>query len=100
MMLAGLFALGAASPAAAEDVSVMAHPTGCHYEVPGSWGGVARCDNHNGGSYAASVTCKYPSGATVDVDGPWRQTGWSRAYCPGNSSAIYAGIWTSASNKS
>ena len=101
MMLSGLFALGAGAPAQADDFEAMAHPTGCHYQVPtGGWGGVAECSNHNGGSYAAAVTCKDSNGKIFEAQGAWRQTGWSTAYCPGSSKAMYAGIWTSASNKS
>jgi hypothetical protein len=93
--------IASAAPAAADDVSVMAHPTGCSYQIPsGSWGGVAQCTSHNGGSYAATVTCRHSNGKLSEVDGPWRQFGWSRAYCPGDSHAISAGIWTSASNRS
>lgn len=73
---------------------IMARPTGCHYEVPGSWGAVARCTNHNGGDYRAIAVCKYPNGTVHHIDGTWKQTGWSYAYCQGDSKATSSGIET------
>ncbi|PRY55956.1 hypothetical protein [Glycomyces artemisiae] len=93
---AGLLAIGSAAPAAAQDVSIMDWPTGCTYQVQKPWGAVAKCDHANGGSYAASVTCKDNAGEVYEADGAWRRYGWSYAYCPGSSSAQYAGIWKSA----
>jgi hypothetical protein len=97
-VMAGIFSLGAAAPASADGVEIQARPTGCTYQVPGSWGAVAQCSSHNGGSYRASVVCEFPDGRLGVYDGPWRQESWSRAYCQGNSKAISAGIETSVSN--
>lgn len=98
MMVTGILAIGTAAPAMADDdVSVMDWPTGCTAQVPGSWGGVAQCSKHNGGSYQVVVTCKDNAGNTFIVNGPWKQTGWSYGYCPGSSKATHANIWTSPS---
>ncbi|MEU5873990.1 hypothetical protein AB0A73_20845 [Glycomyces sp. NPDC047369] len=95
MMLAGLFSLGTAVPAAAEDeVSAMGWPTGCTVVLQ-DWGAYANCSNHNGGSYQAVATCKDSNGNTFIVNGPWRQVGASRAFCPGSSDAVSANMWTS-----
>jgi hypothetical protein len=99
VMLTGFLSLGVVAPAAAVDVGVKARPTGCHYQVPGNWGAVAQCSSHHGGSYRAWATCKYSDGRKQDVPGQWRQTGWSRAYCPGDSKATSAGIETSVTNQ-
>ncbi|MFF1498273.1 hypothetical protein [Streptomyces sp. NPDC058304] len=77
----------------------MAHPTRCHYEVGGSWGGIALCRNHNGGSYRGIVLCKWPDGKVEDFEGGWRQYGKSYAYCQGDSQAMSAGVETSPYNK-
>ncbi|MFB9661252.1 hypothetical protein ACFQS3_00880 [Glycomyces mayteni] len=95
LMLAGMFSLGTAVPAAAEDdMTIMGWPTGCTAQVQ-DWGGVASCSSHNGGSYQAVATCKDSNGNTFIANGAWRQTGWSRAFCPGSSHAVSANIWTS-----
>ncbi|WP_079130814.1 hypothetical protein [Streptomyces sp. H-KF8] len=94
VLLAGLFSLGSGATASAADAGTMARPTGCHYEVPASWGAVARCDNHNGGTYRAIAVCKYPNGTVHQIEGSWKQSGWSYAYCQGDSKATSAGIET------
>jgi len=96
-LLAALFAVGAGVSASASESSISAHPSGCHYEVAGEWGSVATCSSNNGGSYRASVTCKFSDGKIGEWDGPWKKTGRSIAYCQGDSTALYAGIWTKAS---
>lgn len=93
-VLAGVFLLGAGVPASASEVGTMAHPSGCHYEVAGGWGAIAQCSSNNGGSYRASVTCKFSNGKIGEWDGPWKKTGRSIAYCQGDSKALYAAIWT------
>jgi hypothetical protein len=93
-VLTGVFSLGAAVPASASGTAVTARPTGCHHETPGDWGAVARCGNHNGGSYRAIAVCKYPNGTVHVIEGPWKKTGWSYAYCQGDSSATSSGIET------
>lgn len=98
-LLGSLFSLGAGASASASEVGIMAHPTGCHYEVPGSWGSVARCSKHNGGAYRALVLCKDPNtGKIYNYVGAWRQTGFSYAYCQGNTQASSAGVETRFSN--
>jgi hypothetical protein len=99
VLLAGFFSLGAVAPASAADAGTRARPTGCRAQVPGYWGAVAECDNHHGGSYRAWGNCKYSNGRVQMVEGPWRQTGWSRAYCQGDSKAISAGFETSVTNR-
>ncbi|MET8401972.1 hypothetical protein [Streptomyces sp900116325] len=99
VLLAGVFSLGAGAPASAADVGIKARPTGCTYEVPGDWGGVARCTNPNGGAYRALVLCKdRETGKVYNYVGTWRQTGFSYAYCQGNTRATSAGIETRVSN--
>jgi len=93
-MMTGILALGSAAPAMAGDVSAQGWPTGCTAQVQ-DWGGVASCSSHNGGSYQAVATCKDSNGNTFIVNGTWRQTGWSRAFCPGSSKAVSANVWTS-----
>jgi hypothetical protein len=94
VLLASVFSLGSGTSASASEVGTRAHPSGCHYEVAGYWGAVASCSSNNGGSYAATVGCKFPNGKIVDYDGPWKKRGKSIAYCQGDSKAVYAGIWT------
>lgn len=96
--LTGALSLNAGTSASASDAVIMARPTGCHQQIAGDTWTVARCDHDNGGAYRASATCKFPNGKIVDSDGPWKQTGWSHAYCPGDSKAIDAGIWTRVTN--
>lgn len=93
-MMTGILALGTAAPAAADDVSAQGWPTGCTAQVQ-TWGAVAQCSSHNGGSYQAMATCKDSNGNTFTANGTWRQTGWSRAYCPGSSKGTHANVWTS-----
>ncbi|GGV77022.1 hypothetical protein GCM10010294_44040 [Streptomyces griseoloalbus] len=93
-LLAGLFTVGANTSASASESGISAHPSGCHYEVAGSWGSFATCSSNNGGSYRASVTCKFSDGKIAEWDGPWKKTGRSVAYCQGDSKALYAAIWT------
>ncbi|MGW8575178.1 hypothetical protein [Streptomyces niveus] len=95
LMLASILSLGAGSTASAAEAGAQARPTGCSYEVPGDWGTVARCTNANGGSYAAHAICKdRETGKLTSHLGGWRQTGFSYAYCQGNSVAQSAGIMT------
>ncbi|GAB2901982.1 hypothetical protein GCM10027074_78610 [Streptomyces deserti] len=94
VLLAGLLSLGAGASASASEVGVKAHPSDCHYEIAGKWGTVARCEKDNGGSYRASGTCKFPNGKLQEMAGPWKWTGPSYAYCPGDSKAVSAGITT------
>jgi hypothetical protein len=99
VLLAGVFALGAGATASASEVGATARPTGCTYEVPGDWGGVARCKNPNGGAYRALVLCKdRETGKVLNFEGPWRQTGFSYAYCQGNTRATSAGVETRVTN--
>ncbi|GAA4897987.1 hypothetical protein GCM10023237_15680 [Streptomyces coeruleoprunus] len=96
VLLAGAFSLGAGGTASASEVGATARPTGCRYEVPGSWGAVASCKDDNGGSYRALAICKDPeSGKTLWFYGTWRQSGFSYAFCQGSSQAVSAGIETS-----
>ncbi|MEU1487071.1 hypothetical protein [Streptomyces sp. NPDC005752] len=77
----------------------MAHPTGCSYEVPGKWGGVAICSKTHGGAYRALALCKNPdNGKIYNYAGQWRTTGFSCAYCQGNTIASSAGVETRYSN--
>lgn len=97
VLFAGAFALQAGTSASASESAAAGRPSGCHYEVGGYWGSIAQCSDDNGGSYAATVGCKFPNGKIVDYDGPWRKAGKSIAYCQGDSKAVYAGIWTKVS---
>lgn len=100
VLMAGLFMLGSGGTATASDVGPLARPTGCSMEVPGNWGTVARCSNHNGGSYRAIAVCKDPdNGKVLHFYGPWRQVGFSYAYCQGSYRATSAGIETSYYNQ-
>jgi len=122
VLLSGVFALGAAAPSwaegaealpgdsgvavssrtvstSADEVGVMGRPTGCRAQIPDSWGGVATCDNHHGGSYRAWVFCRHSDGRVTEYSGAWRQTGWSRAYCQGTSKAVSVGFETSVTDQ-
>lgn len=93
MLLAGAFSIGSGGAASASGTGALAHPSGCSFEVPGSWGAVAKCDHHNGGSYRATAICKEGgTGPAVWSYGPWRQYGYSRAYCNGSTVATSAGV--------
>ncbi|ADI09452.1 hypothetical protein SBI_06332 [Streptomyces bingchenggensis BCW-1] len=95
VLLVGLFSLGAGATASASEAGTMAHPTGCSYEKPGSWGTVARCTSNNGGSYRAIALCKDPeNGRVEDFYGTWKKTGFSYAYCQGDYLAYTPGIET------
>lgn len=84
--------------ASADEVGAMARPTGCHAQIPDSWGGVATCSSHHGGSYRAWVFCRHSDGRVSEYGGAWRQTGWSRAYCQGDSKAVSVGFETSVTD--
>ncbi|MFJ7422662.1 hypothetical protein ACIQXD_29280 [Streptomyces uncialis] len=99
MLLAGAFSVGAGGTASASGTGVLAHPTGCRTEVGGRWGTLAECNNHNGGSYRAIAVCKEGgTGPSIWSYGPWRQFGYSRAYCNGSTVATSAGIESSPRN--
>lgn len=90
-----LGALGMATSSAS--ATAAAEPTGCHYEVTGSPGAAAYCEESNGGEYRAVVMCKYADGTLQHFDGPWKQTGWSYIFCEGDATEVYgAGIQTRA----
>lgn len=97
VLLGGVLTLGAGMPASAANIGVTAHPSGCNYGLAGKWGSFAHCSKNNGGSYAATVTCKFSDGKIGEFDGPWKKAGRSIAYCQGDSKALYAGIWTKSS---
>jgi hypothetical protein len=109
-LLSGIFALSAPAASWAEgaearsgtsvssfagEVGLMAHPSGCRAEIPADWGSVATCSRHNGGSFRALVLCRHRDGRITDDTGPWMRSGWSRAYCEGDSKAVTAGFETS-----
>jgi hypothetical protein len=84
-----------AVPAFAGDMSAMAHPSGCTYQIAGNWGAAAWCDHHNGGEFRVTVICKdTDNGKITEYYGPWRQYGVSNAYCQGNSRPITPGLTT------
>lgn len=92
---AALMSIGAAQPASANEVSPMAHPSGCHFEVQAPWGAVARCSKANGGHYRALVICKdRETGKLYNYAGGWRDTGFSYAYCNSNYVPQSAGVET------
>lgn len=99
VLMAGVLSLGAGATASASEVGALAHPSGCSYEVPGSWGATARCTSDNGGSYRAIAVCKdAETGKVQHFFGNWRQYGFSYAYCNGAYRATSAGIETSPRN--
>jgi hypothetical protein len=113
-LLSGIFALSAPTTAWAEtlpsgsgttvssssdEVGLMGRPTGCRAQIPDSWGAVASCSSHHGGSYRAWVFCRHSDGRVSEYSGAWRQTGWSRAYCQGDSKAVSAGFETSVTDR-
>lgn len=96
MLLAGIFSLGVGTTASA---AALDHPEGCKYEVPGSWGAVASCSSHNGGSYRALAVCTDKETGRVEwFYGPWKRNGFSVAYCQGSYRATSAGVETSPRN--
>lgn len=76
------------SEAVSEDVSVQGWPTGCRHEQTLSHGWRATCSQSNGGSWHVVVVCQpWEGGSTFQRFGPWRDSGWSTAYCPPQTSA-------------
>ncbi|MER7665300.1 hypothetical protein [Streptomyces sp. NPDC096193] len=97
LLMTGLFAVGSGATVSASEVGATAHPSGCTYAVSDVWGSIATCSKNNGGTFAATVTCRFSDGKIAFFDGPWKKSGRSIAYCQGDSKAVSAGIWTKAS---
>ncbi len=99
VLMGGLLSLGVGTAASASEAGATGRPDGCNFTVSSNWHTEARCSSHNGGSYRAVAVCTdSESGRVQDFYGPWRQTGFSFAYCNGSYRTTSAGIETSVRN--